>query len=324
MDVGRGARSAFARIAFAVAFAGIAGTASAEPARTAVGDIIFNHDTTAWRIVPEADGAVATCLQDECHGVVFDISQRPSAGACTKELVGETAQRLFPQADRHAVNVLAASRFGLILSQSRHGPLLGVPTYVFGCLDWQGRDYRFATRPETVGDRSWAGGALHHLVSRATAPAARVERLTVGAMTLDIPTDRWDLEILVPGREAKLVCRPPTCRDDKPFVVVSALADGEPPTDPDSFGMDRHTADTRTGSFTGDGPDAPTFTVTTTYSPCRNAVPPEVVATVRYEDMTYRIASPGLRGCRSGRDVPGGVFEDLLAGARIAPASAPR
>jgi hypothetical protein len=308
----------------ALPLCGIAWPASADPARTTVGDITFHHDTSAWRIVPDGDGAVATCLQADCRDVVIDISQRPSAGACTKEFAGEMAQRLFPQADRHAVNTLAAGPFALVLSQSRRGPLLGVPSYVFGCLDWQGRDYRFAMRPDTVGDRSWAGGALHHLVSSATAPAARVERLTVGAMTLDVPTDVWDLEMLVPARVARLACRPPTCRDDGAFLVVSALAVDEPPLEPVPPGMDRPAWDTRTESFTGEGLDAPTFTVTTTHSSCRNAVPPEIVATVRHGDTIHRIASPGPHGCRSGREVPGGVFEALLASARIAPASAPR
>lgn len=312
----------FARMAVAVALSGIGGAAGAQPAQPSeatVGDITFNHDAAAWRIVPEGDKAVATCLAVDCPGVVIDISHRPSAGECTKSFVAETAQQLFPQADRHAVNTLAAGRFGLVLAASRRGPDFGVPTYVFACLDWQGRDYRFETRPETVGDSSWTAGALHNLVSRASAPAARVDTLAIGAMTLEIPTDVWNLAMLVSGRAAMLTCRPPTCRDDGPMVIVSARGDDEPPENHVPEAEDDWTRDTRVRHFTGEDPAALTFTVTTTYSPCRNYVPPTVAATTRHGDTTYRIASTATQGCQSTGKVPAPVFEALLASARIAP-----
>lgn len=316
-------RSPVAGLLLAAAFAIAASPAQADPPRPAkasIGAITFNHDPYAWRFEPDGDGLVATCLSVDCRGVVIDISRRPSEGACTRQFVFATAQEKFPQADRHAVNTLAAGRFGLVLAASRRGPDFGVPTYVFACLDWQGIDYRFAMRPETVGETSWTGGALHYLVSRASAPPPLVDRLKIGAMTLAIPTDVWTIAALVPARVAMLTCRPPTCPDSGPGLIVSATAEGETPDEPPSIETDRWSGRIRTDVFTGPDPDALTFTIETTHSPCRNYVPPQVVASVRQGGITYRIASPAPGGCRSGWGVSPRAFEALLASAKIAAA----
>lgn len=290
------------------------------PAKASIADITFNFDPAVWQFASDVDGLVATCVGIDCRGVVIDISERPSEGGCTKDFVRETAQRLFPGTDRHAVNTLAAGRFGLVLSQSRLGPNFDVPSYVFACLDWQGTDYRFAMRPETVGENSWTGGALHYLVSRASAPPARIERVRLGAMTLEIRTDVWDITTVRPNQSAMLICRPPTCHD-RPFVIVSASSGIEPQAAIPPFG--RGWRDSRTEIYRGDHSDAVTFSVTTTFSPCRNYVPPEVVAAAHHGGMTYRISTPALTGCRSARAVSGRVFEALLDSARIVDTGAP-
>ncbi|QDZ00965.1 hypothetical protein FQ775_11555 [Nitratireductor mangrovi] len=290
------------------------------PAKASIGDITFNFDPSVWQFASDGDGLVATCVGIDCRGVVIDISQRPSEGGCTKDFVRETARRMFPWTDRHAVNTLAAGRFGLVLSQSRLGPNFDVPSYVFACLDWQGTDYRFAIRPETVGEISWTGGALHYLVSRASAPPARIERVRLGAMTLEIRTNVWDIATVRPNESAMLICRPPTCHD-RPFVIVSASSGIEPQAAIPPFG--RGWRDSRTEIYRGDHSDAVTFSVTTTFSPCRNYVPPEVVAAAHHGGMTYRISTPALTGCRSARAVSGRVFEALLDSARIVDTGAP-
>lgn len=300
--------------------AGIASPkADPPPLKATIGDLTFNYNRFNWRIDRSAAGLTATCLQIECRGVVFDVSARDGHGECTRDNVRATAERLFP-ASRHAVNVLPTQRFGLVMAESRNSAALSAPTYVYACLDWQEREYRFAMRPETVGASSWAGGALHYLVSRATAPPARTGKLELQALELPYPTDIWRASERTPGQSYWLACLPPTCRGEGEFVTVVA--------EPTEAGCKFDTLDTEGWDFVdteirpmaADRPDAPAFSLGTTHSPCRNYVPPRRVACAWHGGIAYNIIAPGGPGCRSSFGIPDDAFENLVSGARLVPA----
>jgi len=302
----------------------VAGTlpskADPPPAKARIGDITFNYTPFQWRIEPNGTGLTATCVPVDCRGVVFDFSVRDGYGECGKDAVRETAARLFPMADRHAVNAFRSGRFGLVLAESRHGAALGVAEYVFACLDWQDREYRFAMRPETVGDSTWAGGALAYLVSRANTPPALVGVLKLRGLELPYPTEIWRPTEMAPGQSYWLACLPPTCRGEGEFVTVSA--------EPTEIGCTFDKVDGDLWNYsepeviplTPSEPNGLAFSVGTTHSPCRNYVPPHRVACAWHDGIAYRITAPGGFGCKSGFDIPDDALENLVSGARLVPA----
>jgi len=313
-------RFGFFRAYLTVALSIAAFAASADPppaAKIRIGDITFNYNPLSWRIVPKGDALVATCVQFDCNGIVVDIDQRPSEHVCDKEFARDKAKQLFPHTDRHAVNVLRTKQFGLVLAESKRGAGYDRPRYFFACIDRQGRDYRFTMRPETVGNKRWGGSALHYLVSRASAPPARVDVLEIGDMALAIPTDVWRVINFDPGRLAWLVCLPPTCHEDTPMVYVSALPAGEAVSQPPSLDFETYLRETRLEAFSGAEPGSVPFTIGTTHSMCRNYVPPMIVATAQVGQTVYRIGSPGGFGCRSSWAVSEEAFQNLLRSARI-------
>jgi len=285
------------------------------PAKARIGDLTFSYDPFNWHFEPAGGRLTATCQQVDCRGVVFDFSVRDTDGECGKEAVERAAEQMFPAADRHPVNIVPAGRFGLVKAESRFGSDLSAPTYVYACLDWQGREYRFAMRAETVGRTSWAGGALHYLVSRATAPPARIATLRLRDLEIPDSTEIWRATELVPGESYMLSCVPPTCSGHGGFVTVSA----KPATagcEPEASGLSLPQAILTPLNSEA---DAPLFTVTTVHSPCRNYVPPKRSACLWHDGVAYRIATGGLGGCRSDLGVPAGAFADLVSGARLAP-----
>ena len=288
-------------------------------AKASLGDLTFHHSVSHWRIEPAGAGLTATCLQADCRGVVFDFSVRDVHGECDKESVRQMAEHLFPAADRHPVNIYSPGRFGLVMAQSWRGPEYVSPRYVFGCLDWQDREYRFATRPETVGDSSWTGGALLYLLSRATSPPAQVATLKLHELGVPYSTDRWRPAETAPGDSYRLSCLAPTCRAEGKFVTLTA--------EPTDVGCSFHTAgledwtgsETRVTPVDTNDPNAPDFSIGTTHYPCRNYVPPKRVACAWHDGIAYRITSPGGTACRSGFGVPADAFEELVSGARFTP-----
>ncbi len=170
------------------------------PARITIGELTFIHELATWEIVRKTGGLVATCVQEDCQGAVLDISRRDGEAGCTEETMVAEAERLFPVQGRAYANVVRAGRFALVLAERHDGPDLGSPAFVHACVAWQGSEYRFVMRPHTVGKQSWIGGALHYLVSRAKAPAARVERVRIGDVSFDIPSDAWNVSWVVPTK----------------------------------------------------------------------------------------------------------------------------
>jgi hypothetical protein len=57
-----------------------------------------------------------------------------------------------------------------------------------------------------------------------------------------------------------------------------------------------------------------TIAVTTIESPCRNYVPPSIVARTSYRGHTYTFRSGAAMGCRGSFGVASGRFEELLRG----------
>lgn len=290
------------------------------PAKARIGDLTFNYSPLHWRIEPAGAGLTATCIQIDCRDVVFDVAVRDVSGECGKESVRETAERLFPLADRHPVNIYPVGRFGLVMAESWLGPDFRTPRYVFACLDWQDREYRFTMRPETVGDTTWSGGALLYLISRVTAPPAQVGVLKLQGLELPYPTEIWRPTEMKPGQSYWLSCLPPTCRGEGEFVTVVA----EPTEAGCTF--DKVESDVWQYSepeivpLTPGGPDALAFSLGTTHSPCRNYVPPHRVACAWHDGIAYRIVAPGGFGCKSGFGIPDDAFENLVSGARLVPA----
>jgi len=288
------------------------------PAKATIGDLTFNYNRLNWRIEPAGTGLTATCLQIDCRGVMFDVSVRDGYGECTKDSARETAERLFPMADHHAVNIYDTERFGLVMAQSRQGAALGGPEYVFACLDWQDREYRFAMRSETAGESSWAGGALHYLVSRVTAPPARTGKFRLGALDVPYPTDRWRPRAIAEGQNYWIACLPPTCDDDGSFITASAEASDVGCVFDDRLEIWGH-AETVVTPLTDGVAGAPQFSLGLTHSPCRNWVPPRRVACAWHDNMVYRFTAPSGPGCRSGPEVPDDAFLDLVNGASLTP-----
>lgn len=287
------------------------------PLEPTIGDLTFRYNRFTWRIEPGPSGLTATCLQIDCKDVVFDISVRDGAGTCHKDAVRETAERLFPAADRHPVNLFPAGRFGLVMAESWFGPDFSSPRYVVACLDWQDREYRFTMRPETVGGTTWAGGALAYLVSRAITPPPPIGVLRLGALELPYPTEIWRASEMTSGQSYRLSCLAPACRGEGEFVTVVAerteagcLFDGL-----DAEGRDHF--DTTVTPLAADDADAPAFSIGITHSPCRNYVPPRRVACAWHGGVAYRIVAPGGVGCRSSFGIPDAAFENLVSGARL-------
>lgn len=288
------------------------------PAKARIGDLTFRYDPFNWRFEPAGTGLTATCQQVDCRGVVFDVSVRDTTGECGKEAVERTAERMFPAADRHPVNIVRAGRFALVKAESRFGSDLSAPTYVYACLDWQEREYRFAMRAETVGRTSWAGGALHYLVSRATAPPAPIKVLRLGELEFRYSTERWRVAEIEPRQSYMLSCRPPACHDHGAFVMVSATASTVGcERDPDNAGLP--ISEAVVTPMHGQRPDVLPFAVATIHSPCRNYVPPARSACLWHNGIAYRIGTPDPAGCRSDFGVPAGAFAELVNGARLAP-----
>lgn len=288
------------------------------PAKARIGDLTFNYDPFNWRFEPAGTGLTATCQQVDCRGVVFDVSVRDASGECGEEAVRQVAERMFPAADRHPVNIVPAGRFGLVKAESRYGADLGAPTYVYACLDWQDREYRFAMRPETVGRTSWAGGALHYLVSRATAPPALVKVLRLGELEIPYASDVWRAAEIEPQQSYMLSCLPPSCHGHGAYVMVSAAAPAVG-CEPDLGDKGWPIAETMTTPMHAGRPDVLPFSVATSHSPCRNYVPPRRTACLWHKGIAYRIATGGLGGCRSDFGVPADAFADLVSGAQLAP-----
>jgi len=285
------------------------------PAKAKIGDLTFHYDPFNWRFELAGTGLTVTCLQVDCRGAVFDFSVRDASGECGEEAVRRTAELLFPAADRHPVNIVPAGRFGLVKAESRYGPDLQSPTYVYACLDWQDREYRFATRPETVGRTSWAGGALHYLVSRATVPPARIATVRLRDLEIPYSTEIWRATELVPRESHRLLfCLPPTCDGHGGFVTVSAKPGAGCEPDPAGLSLPQAILTPLHA-----GSDGPQFTVTTIHSPCRNYVPPIRRACLWHNGVAYRIVTGGLGGCRSDLGVPAGAFTELVNAARLAP-----
>jgi hypothetical protein len=314
----RGIAAGLPLVAF-VALAGAQSLADPPPLEATIGDLTFNYNRFNWRMEPAPSGLTATCLHLDCKNVVFDISVRNGFGQCRKDSVRHVAEELFPAADRHPVNVFPAGPFGLVMAESWFGPDFGSPRYVFACLDWQDREYRFAMRPETVGDTTWAGGALAYLVSRATTPPPSIGLLRLGALELSYPTQIWRASEIGPGQSYRLSCLAPTCRGEGEFVTVVA--------EPSEAGctLDRLDAegwdlfDTEVTPPAADEANAPAFSIGTTHSPCRNYVPPRRVACAWNAGTAYRIIAPGGVGCRSRFGIPDAAFDSLVSGAQLVP-----
>jgi len=120
-------------------------------AQVSLGELTFDYDPASWRIEAGSGGLVAMCLHADCAPAVVDIARLDGEEGCTKEAMSEAAARAFPAGKRSYVNMVRAGRFAFILAESHDGPDLSSPQFALGCVPWQGSEYRFAMRPQTVG-----------------------------------------------------------------------------------------------------------------------------------------------------------------------------
>lgn len=287
-------------------------------ASATLGDLTFHHKPESWRIVPDGGDLVATCLQEDCRGAVVDISLRDGEGGCTREAMMAEAMRLFPVNGRAYVNMLPAGRFALVLAEHHQGPELSSPEFAYGCVAWQGRDYRFAMRPETVGTQSWIGGALHYLVSQTTAPDARVQKVRVGEIDFHVSTETWLLPDDMTGDTIWLTCRMPTCRETTRMAALAVRSPRESCPGPASEIEPIDGTETRITTLAADAPDGLSFTVSETFLGCRNYVPPHFEACTVHGDRSYHLSTIGPFGCHSSIwQIPDNALVDLLKRARI-------
>lgn len=307
-------------IAFAMGLADVTGARADPPSsKIAIGDLTFSYRPTSWRIVPDGDRLVATCMQHDCKGAVIDISRREGEAGCSKEAMVAEAERLFPAPGRAYANILPAGRFALVLAERHDGPELSSPAFAYGCLAWGGSEYRFAMRPETVGSQSWIGGALHYLVSRATAPAAREVEFRVGDVSFRASTELWSISEVTPGETVWLGCRMPTCHEPGNMAMLSVRSPAQAcpavPEDDELFDG----SETVIVTVVKGAPDGLDFTVSTTHLGCRNYVPPLFEACSVKDGRSYHLSTLAHMGCRSSiRDIPEGALIDLLKSARVA------
>ena len=306
--------------AVAAGLACVAGArADPPPEPIALGDLTFNYKPESWRIAREGDGLVATCLREDCRGAVIDIGRRDGEAGCTRKAMMAEAERLFPIQGRAYANIFPAGRFALVLAERHAGPTLSSPQYVHGCLAWQGSEYRFAMRPETIGSQSWIGGALHHLVGQATAPAAPVERVRLGEVDFPVSTEIWTIEHDTGGNAIRLTCRMPTCAEPGLTAMLSVRRPQQRcPTADDGGGMLDGT-DTRIEILTPDAPDGLEITTSETFLGCRNYMPPGLQACALHNGRSYHLATFAPMSCRSPIPrIPRNVLVDLMRDARIA------
>lgn len=287
-------------------------------ATVTLGDLTFNYKTASWLMEAVGDGLVATCLQEDCRGAVIDISQRGDETSCTKEAMASEADRVFPHAGRSYENILPAGRFALVLAERHVGRELSSPQFAYGCVPWQGSEYRFAMRPETIGTQSWIGGALHYLVSRATAPDAVVETVRVGDVDFHISTEVWRITDALEGGTVLLTCRAPTCREPVQLASLSARSPAEACPDALDSVDDNGGMETRIRTLPAEATDGLTFTISETFLGCRNYVPPHIRACAVHGDRSYHLSTMGSSGCRSSiREIPEDALADLMKGARV-------
>lgn len=195
------------------------------------------------------------------------------------------------------------------------GPDLSSPAFVHGCVAWQGSEYRFAMRPETVGTQSWIGGALHYLVSQATAPAARVEQLRVGELDFHVSTETWTISDDAAGDTVRLICRMPTCHEPGLIAALSVRSAAQPCPVPSEVD-DVDGTETRISTLIA--PDGLEFTISETSLGCRNYVPPSFEACTIHNGRSYHLSTFGPRGCGSSIwQVPESALIDLLNRTRI-------
>lgn len=315
----------FAKLGLAASLAvwGLAVTsarADPPPQHVALGDLTFHFPPGSWQIIPKGDRLIATCMQEDCRDAVIDISRRDGEDGCTLETMAAEAERLFPAQDRAYANTLPAGRFALILAARHDGPDLSSPLYVHGCVPWQGQEYRFAMRPESVGTQSWIDGALHYLVSQATAPAAKVEELRLGGVTFRIPSEIWTISSISPGETALLICRMPTCHQPGQTASLSVHSPPRPCPDTSWDGHEMDGDSTEVRLLAKEAPDRLDFTLSTTFSGCRNYVPPHVSACSVLDGRSYHLSTSGSIGCRSSfPGIPDEALREILKEARITP-----
>lgn len=306
-------------IACLAAVLACAAVARAEPQQITLGDLTFNFQPESWHIEPEGDGLVAICMQEDCRGAVIDITRRDGEAGCTRGAMLAEAERLFPAGERAFAIIYPAGRFALVMAERHDGPTLSGPEYVHACLTWQGSEYRFAMRPETVGTQSWIGGALHHLVAQATAPAAPVERLRFGAVDFHVSTETWTIEDDAGGDSALLTCRMPTCRE--PGLTATLTVHQPPrscPTADDGGGLPGE-ADTRIEILPLGAPDGLEIAISETLLGCRNYMPPGFYACAVHNGRSYHLSTFTPMSCRSPIDrIPRDILIGLMQDARIA------
>jgi hypothetical protein len=305
-------------VAIAMGLASLAAARADPPSgKIAIGDITFNYKPASWRIVPEGDRLVATCLQQDCRGAVVDISRRQGEAGCTPEAMLVEVERLFPAPGSAYANILRTDRFALVLAERHTGPDLSSPAFAYGCLAWEGSEYRFAMRPETVGTQAWIGSALHYLVSLATAPATGEVEVRIGDISLQVSTETWTIANGAPEETLWLNCRMPTCREPGRIAALSVRLPAQPcpPEHLDAFG-----GETMTITLISEAPDGLDFTIASTDLGCRNSVPPHIEACSVHHGRSYHLRVLGDEpGCRSsGWSIPESAFIDLLKSARMA------
>ena len=289
------------------------------PARITIGDLTFSYEPASWHMVPIGEQLVATCLQEDCRGAVVDISRREGETGCTLEAMAAEAERLFPVEGVAYASIFPAGRFALVFARRHDGPTLSSPQFVHGCVAWQGSEYRFAMRPETVGDQSWISAALHRLVSEATAPPARLQEIRLGEVSFHVSTEEWTIADDRTDEGVQLTCRVPSCDRPGPIAVLSSRSPALPcPATVEGYDRLEDTY-TQIEMLVDEASDGLDFAISTTALGCRNDVPPRFEACTVHGDRSYHLSTLGPQSCSaSNEEIPRGLLTELLQGARIA------
>lgn len=283
-----------------------------------LGDITFNYSPESWRIESGGDGLVATCVQEDCWAAVLDITRREGEAGCTEEEMRAEAERLFPVQGRAYANILSLGRFALVLAERHDGPELSSPEFAYGCLVWQDYEYRFATRPETVGSQSWIGGALAYLVSRATAPEAPVRQIRIGDITFALSTEQWRISHGEADGTVWLDCRMPTCGAPNLRASITVRDPAVPCPSPLLGNELQYEGNAILGTMPKEMPDGLDFTTATFHLGCRNYVAPRFTACTVHDGRSYHLSTVGAQSCRGSIwEIPESALRDFLTSARV-------
>jgi hypothetical protein len=286
-------------------------------AQVRIGELTLSYDSGRWDVAAMPDGATITCVDEACQAAAFRVTATAEPGRfCGKDEARETAQALFPFADRHATNIHDVGDLAVVMTTSSNDLGLDAPHAAFACITRDGVIHRIASM---IGDAplpAYTGGNLLDLLRGLAAPPPRLVAVELGAISIRYASDRW-MRVAgaigaAPGATV-LKCLPPTCRDFGPAVFLSARESG---ADCAAELVSAHEQDwLSVGEPWTVVAGELVFAAAQFGTGCRNWTPPRYRACMSLGGFDHVIETPEQFGCSSAPEVPFEGFTELVASA---------